>query len=164
MQSDIVKAICGIGIFIICAQMMIHFRPDNSYEKYLKMLVSAMILLLMLRPLAALLHGGEGAGLQERVEWFARQLADDMEEAAGSMEQAEKLRERLSLEEVQRRLEEEAGEAEGERGKGREEPIGDREGIAPVEEIRIKVGTEGEEEKENEREAAGDAEEVVLQR
>lgn len=45
MLSGFVKAICRIGIFIICSQAIVHFRPKASYEKYLKMLISAMILM-----------------------------------------------------------------------------------------------------------------------
>lgn len=45
MLSGFVKAICRIGIFMICSQAIVHFRPKASYEKYLKMLISAMILM-----------------------------------------------------------------------------------------------------------------------
>lgn len=48
MQSSFVKAICQVGTFMICAQAIVHFRPKASYEKYLKMLVSAMILIQLL--------------------------------------------------------------------------------------------------------------------
>ena len=46
------QTITQIGSFMICAQLMIHFRPDGSYEKYLKFLVSMMVLaqLLTLAP------------------------------------------------------------------------------------------------------------------
>lgn len=48
MQLGFVKAICQVGTFMICAQAIVHFRPKASYEKYLKMLVSAMILIQLL--------------------------------------------------------------------------------------------------------------------
>lgn len=47
MQAEFVKVICRMGIFMICAQAIVHFRPKASYEKYLKMLVSMMLVLQM---------------------------------------------------------------------------------------------------------------------
>lgn len=43
MQSNFVSVICQMGIFVICAQAIVHFRPKASYERYLKMLVSIML-------------------------------------------------------------------------------------------------------------------------
>ena len=45
------NAVCKTGVFILCAQILIQCRPDSSYEKYLKMLVSAMILMQLFVPL-----------------------------------------------------------------------------------------------------------------
>ena len=39
-----------VGIFLICAQTLIHFRPRESYEKYLKLLLSVMLLIQLLQP------------------------------------------------------------------------------------------------------------------
>jgi len=44
MQSELLGMICKMGIFMICAQAIVHFRPKASYEKYLRLLVSAMLL------------------------------------------------------------------------------------------------------------------------
>ena len=45
MQSEFFKAICQMGIFMICAQSIVHFRPNASYEKYLKLLVGVLLLI-----------------------------------------------------------------------------------------------------------------------
>lgn len=146
MYSEIMKTICQTGIFLVCAQVLVHIRPDKSYEKYLKMLVSAMILLQVFQPISSLLRGG-GESLQERAAWFEEQLNESVKEAGESRRQAEELREQMSLEEVQRRLEED-----------RETPK--QEGGVSVEKVRIKVG-EGVEADEGETE--GDVEEMVPQ-
>ena len=46
-----------VGIFLICAQTLIHFRPRESYEKYLKLLLSVMLLIQLLQPLLTVLRG-----------------------------------------------------------------------------------------------------------
>lgn len=45
------EIICRVGIFMICAQVLVHFRPNKSYEKYFKMLVSSMILMQFILPI-----------------------------------------------------------------------------------------------------------------
>lgn len=65
-----VQSVCKIGVFIICAQILVHCRPDSSYEKYLKMLVSAMILVQMLAPVCSLLFGAEAESMEQKIQWF----------------------------------------------------------------------------------------------
>ena len=92
MYSYLMESICKTGIFIICAQVLLHFRPKASYEKYLKMLVSAMILIQLFMPMSELFKQGQGQTLKERVAWFEAELELRMNEAAlGYEEQIEKL-------------------------------------------------------------------------
>ena len=44
MLNGWLENIKSIGVFLICAQMLIHFRPSGAYVKYLRLLVSIMIL------------------------------------------------------------------------------------------------------------------------
>ncbi|MDE6926541.1 MAG: hypothetical protein K2P59_15025, partial [Acetatifactor sp.] len=62
-MNSLFQTICRIGIFMICAQTVIHFRPQESYEKYLKLLVSAMVLIQMFLPVSRLLFHGDGGEL-----------------------------------------------------------------------------------------------------
>ena len=39
MRNPLFQAICRVGMFMICAQAIVHFRPNEAYEKYLKLLV-----------------------------------------------------------------------------------------------------------------------------
>ena len=46
-----------MGIFMICAQAVVHFRPKESYEKYLKLLVSVIVLIQVFLPIGSFLLG-----------------------------------------------------------------------------------------------------------
>lgn len=104
MNSYLTQSVCRTGIFVICAQVLVHFRPNSSYEKYMKMLVSAIILLQLFLPVSNL-FAGEGQSLSVRVAWFEEQLKAGMEQALQQYSEGEKLLERMTLEEVRRMLE-----------------------------------------------------------
>lgn len=87
MKNYLINIICRTGIFIICAQMLIHFRPKASYDKYLKMLVSAMILLQLFLPISELFAGKGEKTMAKQVEWFEAELANGMEDAAKHYEE-----------------------------------------------------------------------------
>lgn len=67
-MSALVELIKRIGIFMIAAQAVIHFTPGQKYEKYIRLIVSMMILLQFVMPLHSILNGAE-------TDWNAR-LAD----------------------------------------------------------------------------------------
>ena len=50
-----VELIKKIGIFMIAAQAVIHFVPAQKYEKYIRMIVGVMILMLFLTPVYQIL-------------------------------------------------------------------------------------------------------------
>lgn len=164
MQTALFEMICRVGIFMICAQAMIHFRPKGSYEKYLKLLVSVMLLIQIFQPVSKFFSGTTGADLQSRMEWYEQALQEGMAEAAAQNSAAERLLEQMTMEELNRRIQEEAnpgtsvlGEeglglsAPGEEGLGtsapgeenREQEIPREETgteITPVERVRITIG------------------------
>ena len=61
------RVIGQAGIFLICAQTVVHFRPKESYDKYLKLLLSVMLLLQLLQPVLTMFGGGKGWNTQEQV-------------------------------------------------------------------------------------------------
>lgn len=81
MLSDWLEDIRTIGIFLICAQMMIHFKPNGTYVKYLRLLVSIMILVQLMEPLGSFLGLLEKGQLQRRVDEMERKLTQISEEA-----------------------------------------------------------------------------------
>lgn len=108
----LLQTICRIGIFMICAQAIIHFRPRETYEKYLKLLVSVMILIQLFLPVGSFLLGGNMEQTLERLELFRAQLEQEMEAAAREAEATNKLLEQMTLEEVRKRMEEQNSQAE----------------------------------------------------
>ena len=104
MNSYLIQSVCRTGIFVICAQVLVHFRPNASYEKYMKMLVSAIVLLQLFLPVSNLFAGEEQQSLQTRVEWFEEQLSAGMEQALQQYCEGESLLENMTLEEVRERL------------------------------------------------------------
>lgn len=141
MGINWMDTICRTGVLIICAQVLIHFRPDSTYEKYMKMLVSAMILLQLFLPVSNLFTGTGEKSLEARVAWFEEEINKRMEQAALEYEQAV-------------REEERSPEAEQKNA----EPIR----ITPTEKIEIHVG--GEQEGEADGESSESGEEMVLPR
>lgn len=73
-MTNWMTTVCRIGVFVICAQTLIHCRPNGSYEKYLKMLLSAMILIQLVLPISRILTGTGEESLEERMKWFQEQL------------------------------------------------------------------------------------------
>lgn len=137
MQSYLMETISKIGIFIICAQVLIHFRPKASYEKYLKMLVSAMILIQLFIPASELFTGAGEQSLAERVAWFEAELERCMDGASRDYE------ERLSdLEEKQTESLEQKPVMETDDWQPKEDKISVAP-IAPIKDIQINSSTGG---------------------
>lgn len=105
MWQGLLGSIRQMGVFMICAQALIHFKPKGSYEKYMKLLVSAMILVQILSPVAALLSGKEGQSLEERIAFYSASFEQGLGEAAVQEYQIEQLRQTLLEEQIKAQLE-----------------------------------------------------------
>lgn len=73
-MEGLVKELCKLTVFILCAQAIISVRPKECYEKYLKVLVNLLILLQFFMPLRNLLSGKQAdapwdgwAAIEERL-------------------------------------------------------------------------------------------------
>ena len=110
MRNPLFQAICRVGMFMICAQAIVHFRPNEAYEKYLKLLVSVMILIQLFLPIGSFLLGG---GMEET----ARKLEQEMQAVTREAAEADKLLENMTLEEIRRRVDEQQEGSEAEEGR-----------------------------------------------
>lgn len=148
MQTAFFKSICQVGIFMVCAQTITHFRPNSSYEKYMKLLVSVMVLIQILQPMSSLLRRSGGKNLEERVLQFQGQFDEGMADAMENISQSEKILENMTLREVQELLKQQEEEAAGQReemgqkeqieqGKETAESQEEAEGIEKVQKITI---------------------------
>lgn len=125
MQNSFFQAICRVGIFMICAQAILHFRPQEVYEKYLKLLVSIMVLIQLFLPIGGLLVGGDTGAAAQALEEFKREMEQSLREAEENAASAEAILERMTLEEVRNRVEEQkrAAEETGETAGGNVENV-----------------------------------------
>lgn len=71
-----------IGIFIICAQAVIHFKPSAKYEKYLRLLVSIMVLVQLIIPVMNMVSKEGEEQFIEKVS----ELQSSMEKSMGEIE------------------------------------------------------------------------------
>lgn len=83
------RVIGQVGIFLICAQTVVHFRPKESYDKYLKLLLSVMLLLQLLQPVLNAFGGGDGWNAQEQVAGFTEELQTVLTRASEQAEQSQ---------------------------------------------------------------------------
>ena len=126
MQQTFFRAICQTGIFMICAQAIIHFRSKEVYEKYLKFLVSAMVLIQLFLPIGSFIWGKGGEGAAQALEQFRSRLNESMESAEESAAAADNILEQMTREEVRRRMEAQQEEsAEAPEGENSEEDLGE---------------------------------------
>ena len=105
MWEGLLNSIRQMGVFMICAQALIYFKPKGSYEKYLKLLVSAMILVQLLSPVAALLAGKEGQSLEERIAFYGSSFEQGMGEAALQEYRVEQIRQQLLTTQIREQME-----------------------------------------------------------
>lgn len=110
-MEEFKTAVGQIATFMICAQAITHFKPKESYGKYLRVLLSVMILVQIFQPFCKLFWGVSGQELYAGVEDFQRELDAGMRTAAEQSVLVGKRLESMSLLEVQERLaEQEADE------------------------------------------------------
>ena len=151
MNNPLFQAICRTGIFMICAQAIVQFRPNESYEKYLKLLVSVMILVQLFLPIGRLFTGGGRMEADALSASFWESLEQGMEETRRQAEEADALLQQMTLEEVRRRLEEQAAASEKEENAkqtGKEENAKQIDQEADVEEKASRIGEDVEEDEE----------------
>ena len=139
MQS-FMEAIVRMGIFMICAQVLIHFRPNGSYEKYMKLLVSVMVLVQIFFPVMNLFLG-EGQEMEERVAWFEEKIEESRKEALENAGEAEGVLNRMTLEELRRQLSAQSGSEDASEAQSKVEDASDTqsetEGASKAQEVSI---------------------------
>lgn len=120
MSNPLFQTICRTGIFMICAQAIVQFRPHESYEKYLKLLVGVMVLVQLFLPIGRLFTGSGRMEAYALLASFRENLEQGMEKARRQAEETDALLQQMTLEEVRRRME----EKEAASGRGEDEVTG----------------------------------------
>jgi hypothetical protein len=115
--KDFFRVVCQVGIFMVCTQVVLHFRPNKDYEKYMKMLVGAMVLLQIFIPVVRLFSGDGVSDLEGSISGFAQKIEESRKEAEAAGIDADRILEKMTLEQVR-----EALAQQGIGGEGVEEP------------------------------------------
>lgn len=98
------EVIKQVGIFMICAQMLLHFKASEDYGKYIRLLMSMMVLIQLAVPLSGLLRGRTGENLAQGLTRYETLLTEQRGEINEACIQAEQLLEELTLEEIKTRI------------------------------------------------------------
>ncbi len=75
-MEALLEKIGQLAIFLICAQTLVHFRAKESYEKYIKLLVSMMLLILLVEPIMDLFGKEDKGAFLEQVQWYEQRLQE----------------------------------------------------------------------------------------
>ena len=133
------RVIGQAGIFLICAQTVVHFRPKESYDKYLKLLLSVMLLLQLLQPVFTAFGSGDYGTAEEQAGEFTAELQNVLTLAGERAQAAE--------EEIQHTADAVvAGQSEN--GATQETVESSEEETEQSAEIRVEVGPIGVEQKQ----------------
>lgn len=142
---------------MICAQAIVQFRPNESYEKYLKLLVSVMVLVQLFLPIGKLFTGSGRMEADALLASFRENLEQGMEEARRQAEETDALLQQMTLEEVRRRMEErEAASGKKEEGVAKDEDV---EETVKTEDVKGTAKEKDTEETAKEKDMEGDAKE-----
>ncbi len=129
------REIGRVAVFIICAQTLLHFRAKESYEKYIKLLISMMVLLLLLKPFFHGEYGMESDFLEQMIAKHEKELEENVFSMEMNQEKVEEIVMSMSMEAVSQKemqdLEKQQEEAETKERKGEDQSI------IHVEEIQI---------------------------
>lgn len=103
-----------IGVFMICAQAVVHFKPKEAYGKYLRLLLGMMVLVQIFAMVYGVFESEGGMSLTENIGKFQEEMEESMGEvAAGSALSGMQL-EDMSLKMLQEILEQNEAALNGE--------------------------------------------------
>lgn len=104
MGDRLLEIVKQIGIFMVCAQMILHFKPSDKYKKYIKLLISFMVLVQLVLPVMALLDKNGKSEFEGRVLFYDDLIAGSMADVNLTSMEAEQLLEKMTMEEVKTRI------------------------------------------------------------
>ncbi len=134
------EVIKQVGIFMICAQMLLHFKASENYGKYIRLLMSMMVLIQLAVPLSGLLRGRTGENLAQGLTRYETLLTEQRGEINEACIQAEQLLEELTLEEIKTRINNQKTEESEQREDTSEETADAKTAPVTIEPIEISLG------------------------
>lgn len=74
MAGEAFEIMKRASIFMILAQTIIYFRPQESYEKYLRFLIHLLLIVVLFFPVVDLLDHSAGSRMQSSLAAYTRQM------------------------------------------------------------------------------------------
>lgn len=74
MAESLLEFMKRIAVFMIIAQTILHFRPNKSYEKYLKMLIGIMMLAIFIVPITQLFRRDSMKEYERLLEGYEKNI------------------------------------------------------------------------------------------
>lgn len=102
---ELLGTIRQIGIFMICAQAVLHFKPSAKYEKYLKLLISVMVLVQLLVPFLRFFSSDGEAFFN----WRIQEIGGNMEQEMAQLQIENSIREETILKEMEEKVKTQIG-------------------------------------------------------
>lgn len=78
MADAIILIVKRLGIFMVVAQTLLHFCPNKKYEKYIKMLIGSMSIVILMVPLLGLFQKGAEEEIWSRIEGYGQDMEEMM--------------------------------------------------------------------------------------
>lgn len=110
MGEGLLQTIRQVGIFVICAQMIMHFKPAESYGKYIRLLVSVMVLVQLFVPIMDIFFRSNVGNFSGRISYYEEILSVNMEDISLTCETAEQMLNQMTLEEIKTRINNQSNE------------------------------------------------------
>lgn len=79
MAGDAFEIMKRASIFMILAQTIIYFRPQESYEKYLRFLIHLMLIVVLFFPVVELVNHSAGNRMQSSLSAYMSQMEQLMD-------------------------------------------------------------------------------------
>lgn len=74
MVNDFLQDLKQVGIFLIIGQTILHFRPGKQYEKYMRLMISMMIMSQLMIPIFSIFDQEIGATMNEYLAQYQEEL------------------------------------------------------------------------------------------
>lgn len=100
-MNGLLKDITDMAVFLVCAQTLLHFRAKDSYEKYIRLLISMMLLLLLITPVLELLGAKGNNGFWDKITSYEQKMEEVMGKGLLQEEEIEELLQQITKKNVE---------------------------------------------------------------
>lgn len=131
------KEIGQLASFLICARMLLYFRAKESYEKYIRLIISMMLLLLLVHSFLRTVVGNDNGNVVLQIKQYETEMDQLLSEVQPKEQDLELILQSLAERAVMENQAEESTEADGGGVHGKEMSEGAGVNRISIEQIEI---------------------------